>query len=342
MMFKKASKVKKNIILLLAGGLIAFFALVIFYEIYENLRYSRFKAFYRAEGDLYGELTIASSNKELIWEYRPYGECRSKTREYKGHLVGTIKTNRYGFRDYDYESPDKREGTYRVAFIGDSVTLGLWVDCDGIFVRRFEIEANILGQSQRVQALNFGVDGYNTIQIYEMLKTKVLLFSPDKVVYIMCLNDFDFDEAAAPKIYYFRKPKSFFLKRVKMASKRTSRLEKEDYYFFHYNRNKDRVFPKILGMRDILAQQGTGFLVVIVPVFDLTGKGFDHYEYLKIHDEIKNFLKDNKISVFDLLNVFKEQSGSLQHFVYDVWHPNQEGHRLIAQALLKPILGDVP
>lgn len=331
-------KIRKNIILILASLLITFLALVIFYEIFENLRYSKFKAFYREKGDLYGNLTVASPNREQIWEYRPYGECKSKRKEYKGRLVGTIRTNRYGFRDHDYPSPDKKEDIYRVAFIGDSVTLGLWVDYQEIFVRRFEVEANKLNQKRKVQALNFGVDGYNTLQIYEILKAKVLRFSPDQVVYVMCLNDFDFDEAAANKIYYFRKPKSFFLKRIKGLYHRTYRLEKEDYYFFHYKMNKKRVFPKILEMRNILRLKQMAFLVVIIPIFDFAEQGFIRYPYTKIHDGIKDALKENGIRVFDLLGVFKERIKNPSDFAYDVWHPNKKGHQLIAQVLLEPIL----
>ncbi len=335
---------RKKIILILASTFGTFFALVILYEIYENIRYHRFKAFYREKGDLYGNLTIASSNKDLIWEYRPYGECQIKRKEYKGRLAGIIKTNRYGFRDYDYDSTDKPDEIYRVAFIGDSITLGLWVDFDGIFVRKFEIEANRLAQKGKVQALNFGVDGYNAIQIFELLRTKVLHFSPNQVIYVMCLNDFDFDEAAANKIYYFRKPKSFFLNRIKMLFYRTKRLEKEDYYYFHYERNKEGVFLKMLEMRKILKQRGIDLLVVIMPIFDFTSKGFGGYEYTKIHDEIYDFLRKNKIRAFDLLQIFKEKIKNSQNFAYDVWHPNEEGHRLIAHALLAPILfeGDVP
>ena len=66
------------------------------------------------------------------------------------------------------------DSTYRTAFIGDSIVLGMGPFYNKIFVRRFEIEANKLNLTQRVQALNFGIDGYNTIQIYEILRTKVL------------------------------------------------------------------------------------------------------------------------------------------------------------------------
>jgi lysophospholipase L1-like esterase len=331
-------KINKNIALLLASTFITLFILAVSYETYENIRYSKFKSFYRSQGDLYGNLTIASSNRILIWEYKPYGECRTKTKEYKERIVGVIQTNRYGFRDFDYESVNKPSDTYRIAFIGDSVTLGLWVDFDKTFVKKFEILANQKVPHQKIQALNFSVDGYNTVQIYELLQSKVLPFSPNKVIYMMCLNDFDFNEAAANKIYYFKKPKMFMLKRLRALFMQTERSEKDDYYLFHFKKNKNTVFHEILNMRNSLTQKEIAFLVVILPVFDSLEKGFDEYKYSKIHTQIDNFLKKNKIQIFDLLRVFMETNQKTGDFAYDVWHPNEEGHQIIADELLKTVL----
>ena len=331
-------KYKKNIIILAVSTLISFLVIVLLYEVYENIRYRRFKAFYQEKGDLYGNLTIASDQKGLVWEYRPNGISTSKQREHMGNLVGTIKTNRYGFRDNDYESPVKERGVFRVAFLGDSVTLGLYVDYKDIFVRRFEVEANKLGLNQRVQALNFSVDSYDTTQVLELLKIKALDFLPDKVVYMMSLNDFDSYEAAGKKILYFRKPKSFFLHKIKVLTQGMRRSEKEDYYFFYLNRTRDIVFSHILKMNDILSDREIDFLVVIIPVFSLEKRGFSDHKYTEIHEEIVNVLAKENIRVFDLLEVFKAQGVLQKEYAIDVWHPNEVGHRIIAEALLGPVL----
>jgi lysophospholipase L1-like esterase len=313
--------------------------LIAAYEVFENIRYYNWKSIYRDRGDLYGNLTVLSPNKDLIWEYRPYGECASKTREYEGHPVGVIKTNRYGFRDYDYQSTEKPPGTYRIAFIGDSVLLGLWVEYDKNFVKRFESMANDHLVSTNFQALNFGIDGYNTLQIFHMLKDKALKFSPDKVVYVMCLNDFDFEEATYNKIKYFKKPKSFLIKRIKNAFHRF-RLDSEDYHIYYYNKNKKVVFSKIIEMKNLLQQIKVKFQVVLLPCFYTDQKEFRNYPLSHMHDEIKIFFKKNNINVFDLLEVFKKQNKPPKVYAYDIWHPNEEGHRLIAHALLEPVLRD--
>jgi len=246
-------------VLLFSSTLISFIVLVGALELYGNYRYYHWKKSYRDHGDWYNKLTIPSSNKKLMWEYRPCGKYDPPGCEC------TITTNKYGFRDYDYESPDKNEGVYRVAFVGDSVTLGYKVDYESTFVRRFQSYAEELDLTRTVQALNFGVDGYNTVQIFELLRTKVIRFSPDKSIDIMHLNDFDFEEASGNKIRYFRKPKSFFLRKVEQLYKH---LSKTDYYLYYFEKNKHVVFENILEMRGILREKGMDFMVTILPVFD--------------------------------------------------------------------------
>ena len=111
---------KKNIILALASTL---FSLMLFVALVEGVfgsRYESWKLTYANNGDWYGGLTTVSKNPVLMWEYRPDSESNG--------LRIKIRTNRYGFRDYDYESVAKPTNVSRIAFIGDSVTLGLKVD----------------------------------------------------------------------------------------------------------------------------------------------------------------------------------------------------------------------
>ena len=150
----------KTVMLLVASTLIAAVLFVSVYEAYHSYKYYQWRSDYENSGDWYGGLTIASKNQTLMWEYRPNAESNDP------QIGSKIRTNRYGFRDRDYESMGKPKGVTRIAFIGDSVTLGLKVDNQNIFVRKFEDYATDLHPDLRIEALNFGIDGYNTIQIY--------------------------------------------------------------------------------------------------------------------------------------------------------------------------------
>lgn len=84
-------------------------------ELAANVRYYRWRARFD-NGGWIGALAVASPNRELLWEYRPYGDSDG------------IATNRWGFREVDHPTPEKPPGVRRVAFLGDSVALGMGVE----------------------------------------------------------------------------------------------------------------------------------------------------------------------------------------------------------------------
>ena len=95
-----------------------------------------------------------------------------------------------------------------------------------------------------VEALNFGVGGYNTVQVAELTCTDVLAFDPDLVVYALHLNDFDFDDASGALIEYYERPVSLFLEWSRLRL-RPQRRDGEGYYDFHFRLNRDTAFDEI-------------------------------------------------------------------------------------------------
>ena len=303
----------------------SFVTLILFiggFELFENIRYKEWKKDFNSQGWL-GKVTVPSSNPRLMWEYKPFGKFEE------------IEINRYGFRDVDIELENKPDDLYRVAFAGDSVTLGLNVDLHEIFIKQFETRANEVQNNLKVQALNFGVDGYNTPQILELIKTKILNFTPDKIVYILCLNDFDFSESSGLKILYFKKPESFFMLRLEALYRVFSGI---DFHQFHFNKNHTTVFQAIADMKRLLDEKGIQFQVVVVPVFPEHDKDFTSYPVREIHSEISRFLTANKIDYIDLLASFEKQEKRPSFYASDIWHPNLAGHTHIANQLTTELL----
>jgi lysophospholipase L1-like esterase len=306
--------------LTLAAASILFTAavLAIGFEVSSNIRYRRWRASFDNEGWI-GRLTVASRNPVLLWEYRPYAEVKG------------VATNRWGFRDVDYPTPAKPPGTHRVAFIGDSVTLGMGVVPEETFVARVGAMATAAGQ--KAQALNFGVDGYNALQIRELLTAKVLAFQPDQVVYFLCLNDFDFSDSSGRKIAYFKKPRFFLPPWLEQRYRSARRIE---FHRYHFQKHRDEVFRAILDMRDVLAARNVRFLLAVVPVFpDKPGDPgyFDHYPLQDIHDAIGRFTAEKGIRAQDLVADFRRQPPPPQRYLLDLWHLSAEGHLVVAQSL---------
>jgi lysophospholipase L1-like esterase len=315
--------VRANLTLALASVLVTLVVLVVGYEVAANVRYYRWRARFDNEGWI-GRLTVASADPTLLWEYRPYGEAAG------------VAANRYGFRDVDYPTPDKPAGTRRVAFVGDSVTLGMGVVPSDTFVARVGALAAEAGQP--IQTLNFGVDGYNALQIRELLTAKALVFQPDLVVYVMCLNDFDFSDSSGRKISYFRKPRLFVLQDLERRYRSLRGLE---FHHYHFQKHRAEVFRAIVEMRDVLAARKAGFLLTVVPVFPSKPGDpayFDHYPLRDLHAEIRLFAVRHGIRAHDLLEEFERRPPPPQRYLLDLWHLSAEGHRVVAEGLLPVLL----
>jgi D-alanyl-lipoteichoic acid acyltransferase DltB (MBOAT superfamily) len=95
-----------------------------------------------------------------------------------------FSTNRWGMRDQEYVEA-KPAGTLRIALLGPSHVMGNGVGDGETFEALVEDRLNHdlpAGPYQRVELLNFGVDGYSLPQQLALLDDRVFRFSPDVVI----------------------------------------------------------------------------------------------------------------------------------------------------------------
>ena len=313
---------------LLLIALSSAFALILAAGLGEVVLEYRYNA-WRSGFDLSGDsqkigLPVASTNAKLLWEYRPY------TSYIQPRFRTETKTNRFGFRQSDDVKLSRLDGVARVAFVGDSVTLGREVSFEATFPEAFAREEASNGTA--VEALNFGIDGYSTPQVAELFATRVVDFTPDIVVYSICLNDFDFEEASGAKVRYFSPPDSFFLD----ALKKIYRLAVvDDYYRYFFDLNKEIVFAEIERMRRDAERIGAEFHVAIMPVFDFEGTSFETYEPMAIHRGIVEKLEAEGIEVLDLVPEFARTGLDPKDLAQDNWHLNAQGHAVVGDALVR-------
>ena len=309
--------------LLIGSTLIGILLFVLGYEVVENIRYYQWRASFGGTAWL-GAVTVPSDDPELMWEYRPHAEHKR------------IRTNNHGFRGPDV-AIKKSQWAERVAFIGDSVTLGYGEEERDSFAQVFEREAAELGRRFEVEALNFGVDGYSAPQIARLLDTRVMSFEPDHVVYAMCLNDFDFTLSAGDKVRYFRKPSSFFLVKFEHLVRKLRQL---DFHTHKYLRNREAVFEDVLAMHQRARRDRASFHWVLLPIFPREVHSFSAYPHQMIHDGVRDFAEANGIPFIDILEEFRARGGPPRAYSNDVWHPNAEGHRVIGETVSRVLLED--
>jgi lysophospholipase L1-like esterase len=101
---------------------------------------------------------------------------------------GLISVNAMGFRGPEVISP-KPSGLFRIAVIGDSVTLGWGVADDETFAAQVERHLHGRFPNQSLDVVNLGVGGYDTRQEVTLLKRNLALLEPDLVVVGFYSND---------------------------------------------------------------------------------------------------------------------------------------------------------
>ena len=316
-------------ILVIVSSLLTLATATVVYEVWKSKQYDRWRTYYQKKGDWKGRLTVESDNQILMWEYRPNSQYTAPKDRY------TITTNRYGFRGKDRDL-SRRKDSKRVAFLGDSATLGLFVDEEDTFVSKFEHYANSGHRNTSVESFNCAIDGYHSLQLLELLKIKVVNLQPDTVVYVMHLNDFDFEYSSSNKILYFKRPDSFVWNDIRNIIWPIF----YDYYDYSFKKNKNAVFEAVKEMSHLLREKEIDFVVAILPVFMVKEENFVRYPHWKIHHAIGNFLSGEGIPSIDLATRFKEEKQPPKFFARDVWHLNRSGHDFVARELLPVVLTD--
>jgi len=98
-----------------------------------------------------------------------------------------VQLNREGYRDVDHVL-EKPEGVYRIAVLGDSMTVAFEVPFEQSFVQVLQKRLGRLRQ-RRVEVLNFGVRAYGTLQEWMTFNMHARAYKPDLVVLMFFKND---------------------------------------------------------------------------------------------------------------------------------------------------------
>ncbi|MBI3758430.1 MAG: SGNH/GDSL hydrolase family protein [Deltaproteobacteria bacterium] len=123
-------------------------------------------------------------------QFRGWGLNPGTHGHYNREGESDMRVNHDGFRGPDYAKA-KPTGVIRVAVIGDSYAEAIQVAEDKTFTAVTGRELLDCPQlkGKRIEAMNFGVDGYGTAQELVMLQRKVWAYSPDIVVLAIFLGN---------------------------------------------------------------------------------------------------------------------------------------------------------
>ncbi len=111
----------------------------------------------------------------LGWALRPFAGSHGGGRD--------AQVNAFGQRDNDH-APDKGQGVYRIAVLGDERSEALGVPLRATWWRQLARELDGCGfaAGRKLEMLNFAVGGYSTAQEAIVLETAVMRYGPDLVL----------------------------------------------------------------------------------------------------------------------------------------------------------------
>lgn len=254
-------------------------------------------------------------------------------------------TNAHGFRDLE-RRVSKEQGVYRIAVIGDSVSMQGALPFEQLYVRQLQRKLDAEFPA-RAAVLNFGITGYNTAQEAALLEQEVLRYEPDLVVWQFHDNDAQHTIYSSGIADYYHRPVSYLTDYV---------ANKLDHFACGVRARRSSRGPltadqsnlvcrwdEIVGhFRDVAAllnARGIGLLVVLYPTWpegnDWANYGQAGYE---LRRELVAELESLGVEVVDLLPVFARLDPAAYRVEpMDPWHPNAKGHELIAESLLGPV-----
>ena len=257
-------------------------------------------------------LHIKSENKKLVYELRPNTETFIQINK------TFVKTNSFGFRDYEFKEY-KENGVYRIIVVGDSVTFGWKQEVNETYPKILEKILNTPhNKTCRFEVYNMGIMGYNSEQEIELIKTKVIQFNPDLIIVGYVFND-DQIGADAGLWRHFTK----------------SNLRTIDYLklrWLQFKQKIDKEYITTKSFKELSKISRDKEIPVLITIFPILTK-FRVTEYLLNKTKIIEIAENNGFMTLNLLNRYKITG--IEKLTWDVLHPNNEGHIIAAEEIYK-------
>ncbi len=265
----------------------------------------------------------------------------------RGTTAGVLfENNRHGFRGPERSFAKPANG-FRVAVIGDSVTMGFGVLYEETYAGRIEepLAARLPGRD--VEVLNFGLSGLETRAVVRRFEELALRFDPDFVVYGFTLNDIEgpayrhsfegrdrtYKHSNESLFHTWRilGPKWVVLSDILFAPRGSYVHELRDNYF-----ENPPAWQAVLAgfdrLRELADSRGFCTLMLIhtrLEALNALHPYHDFYAQIEAAAKARGFHPATTYDVFD---------GKLNT---DYWitafdaHPNGEGHGLLAEVLMR-------
>ena len=280
-----------------------------------------------------------------------------------------VRTNALGFRDRDLY-PTKALHEYRILALGDSITLGDYLEADEVYVERMERYLNAAAHGLHFEVVNTGVSDIGVKEAIDILEERGLGLFPDHVFLTFYLNDsrppWGFaaelgsrgwlrrHSVLAKKIYSKLKQREWVaedgegrfnwvkdVKRLDWSTDRRAFLELASLARYDWGAAWEPGFAEIVDreldrLRSLAQRHQFGVTVVAFPVSYQVYASFSETRPQQI---LKEAAGARDFSYVDLLPVLQRHRS--KKLFFDHCHPNEFANDVIGKALADFFVRDV-
>lgn len=258
-------------------------------------------------------------------------------------IPGACGANSMGFFDREHALA-KKNGVKRIVVIGDSVAEG---QPEYSFAPDLQMLLDERFGAGSWEVIKFAVSGYSTSQELVLFREYGLRYAPDLVVWSYVLNDpahpvFHMANAQMGRFHY--EPTSHFFHYVegKLFALRERIRRKwrdcpEEYHRLMHCAYWDETVDNLSRIAALGRECGAPVILAVHPVFQR--QGWENYSLTEVHRQLGKAAGSAGLEVADLLEDFSRYPVDQLRTTdnpnwYDPWHPNREGHKVIASSLL--------
>lgn len=253
--------------------------------------------------------------------------------------------NSRGFRDVE-RSKAKGQGVFRMAIVGDSVTMQMDIPFEKLYARRLERLLNEVSPDRAVECPIFAVTGYCGAQALELMKETVLDYEPDAILWQFHLNDaadpvIDGDNGGLGRFY--SRPRFQVLATLR---RKIDHIGKDLWLKRHYPGLQQRDLQiqawrwnetqrMIEQARALSVAKKVPVYVVLFPSFPAGGNWEQYSEAdMTLYTALVERFERAGFPTLDLMPIFKAYSvEEIQREPGDPWHPNARGHAIMARSI---------
>jgi hypothetical protein len=250
---------------------------------------------------------------------------------------------------YPY-NPQKQNGSFRVAVIGDSFTFAPYMQFTDAFPHKLEEMLKVSGAPRTVEVINYGVPAYSTSHEVEVAK-KAISEGADLIIVQITLNDPEVkhhkpsgitenmqDKFGALKLtgtlgWLAQHWKTFGFVVTRIHNTKTHRAYID--YFNDLFENPRSWKPFASSMGEIVGLARNAKVPVVSVVFPLFGIPMDdRYPFYALHTKVANLMSSLNTPLLDVSNMYK--GIPLEHLQVIPGvdrHPNEIAHRMAAEGI---------